>query len=87
MIRDNELFRRYIAQRLDRIKENQAREARREAERTHREENENEFVEEINISQEASLPALEDPSTADSQLERLDRRVENERKKKLKKRK
>ena len=87
MIRDNELFRRYIAQRLDRIKENQAREARREAERTRREENENEFVEEINISQEASLPALEDPSTADSQLQRLDRRVDNERKKKLKKRK
>ena len=44
-------------------------------------------MEEINISQEASLPALEDPSTADSQLQRLDRRVDNERKKKLKKRK
>ena len=44
-------------------------------------------MEEINISQEASLPALKDPSTADSQLQRLDRRVENERKNKLKKRK
>ena len=87
MIEDDDLFRRCIVQRHSRITENQPREARRDADRMAREEDarfrEEDFSQEVDLSQEASV--VDDPSTVDSQLERLDLRVEKERKKKLKK--
>ena len=72
MIEDDDLFRRCIAQRLSNVEENQTREARREAKRTDREGRarlrEEGIVQEVDMSQEASIPVQDVTSSVHSQL-------------------
>ena len=91
LITEDDLFRNCIVRRLALMAENQAMELRREVERTSRVEKararEEDASQEGDLSQEASVHLEEDPSTVDSQLERLDKRMDNEKRKKLKKKK
>ena len=90
LITDDDMFRNCIVQRLAQIAENQALEERREVERTGMVERalarKEGALQEEHLFLESNVNFGEDPSTVDSQLERLDNRTENERKKKLKKR-
>ena len=99
IIREDILFRKCIVQRLTQEADNVVTEARREADRRRREERdneggrhrardrarENEAQQEAEMLQDSSV--VDDPSTVDSQVERLEKRVESERKKRMRKRK
>ena len=95
VIREDDLFRRSVVQRLAQEADNVATEARREAGRRSREEREKNRAEDRAREEEASEDTgmlqdscvNDDPSTVDSQVERQANKMESERRKRLRKRK